>query len=283
MTSWLLSTQVAVAPTGASADEGVGDDLRERGRRPRRRQPVEVERLVQLVGTHVAGHRLGARCPGLGDRHPVARRTRRGPAATAGRRRGPRAGPTSARRRAGARPSAVLAGIDRPVHRRSASRQARPPCSRPWATSTRKPSTPRSSQNRSTSSNIAGTSGLRQSRSGWVLSKRWRYHWPSGDPRPRRSAEHRDPVVRRLVAVLAAPVAEQVAGALRAARAGGERGLEPRVLARGVVGHQVDDHLELQRRGPRPGARRRRRGRRTAGRRRSSRRRRSRGRAAGSV
>ena len=28
---------------------------------------------------------------------------------------------------------------------------------------------------------MSPTSGLRQFRSGWVESKMWRYHWPSGD------------------------------------------------------------------------------------------------------
>ena len=46
--------------------------------------------------------------------------------------------------------------------------------------------------------------------------------------------------------MLALAVAEQVAGPLGAARAGGERGLEPVVLVGGVVGHEVDDHLQAQ-------------------------------------
>jgi hypothetical protein len=41
-------------------------------------------------------------------------------------------------------------------------------------------------------------------------------------------------------------VAEDVAGPLGAARRGGQRGLEPLVLGRAVVGDQVDDHLEAQ-------------------------------------
>ena len=41
-------------------------------------------------------------------------------------------------------------------------------------------------------------------------------------------------------------VAEHVAVARRAARAGGERLPEPRVLGRGVVGHDVDDHLDAE-------------------------------------
>ena len=51
---------------------------------------------------------------------------------------------------------------------------------RPWATSTRKPSAPRSSQKRRTERNSSHTSGFSQLRSGWVLSNRCRYHCPSG-------------------------------------------------------------------------------------------------------
>ena len=46
------------------------------------------------------------------------------------------------------------------------------------ATSMRKPSTPRSNQNRSTSSSIAGTAGFSQFQSGWEMSNMCRYHWP---------------------------------------------------------------------------------------------------------
>jgi len=49
---------------------------------------------------------------------------------------------------------------------------------RALATSTRKPSTPRSSQNFSTSSNSARTCGFSQLRSGCLAANRWRYHWP---------------------------------------------------------------------------------------------------------
>ena len=47
-----------------------------------------------------------------------------------------------------------------------------------WATSIRKPSTPRSSQNSRIASNSARTSGLDQLRSGCSGAKTWRYHWP---------------------------------------------------------------------------------------------------------
>ena len=116
-----------------------------------------------------------------------------------------------------------------------------------WATSTRKPSTPRSSQNRSTSSNIAGTSGLRQFRSGWVAVEEVEVPLVGTlDPVPGRPAEDGVPVVGRLVAVGALAREEQVALALGAAGLGGQRLLEPRVLAGGVVGHDVEDDLEAQ-------------------------------------
>ena len=48
-----------------------------------------------------------------------------------------------------------------------------------WATSTRKPSTPRSAQNRSVRTKSARTSGCAQFRSGCSTAKWWRYHCPS--------------------------------------------------------------------------------------------------------
>ncbi len=45
-------------------------------------------------------------------------------------------------------------------------------------TSTRKPSTPRSSQNLSVVSKSSRTAGLSQFQSGWPGSNRWRYHCP---------------------------------------------------------------------------------------------------------
>jgi hypothetical protein len=66
-------------------------------------------------------------------------------------------------------------------------------------------------------------------------------------PLPGRAAENAAPGVGRLVAVRAAPVAEQVPVALGAARRGGERRLKPRVRARGVVGYQIHDEPQAQR------------------------------------
>ena len=168
--------------------------------------------------------------PRLGDGHPVAVVLVEDLGASGGRRRAPRAGPTSARRRW--RRSTMRAGVGRLGRRRRRWSRRLSSLNRPWATSTRKPSTPRSSQNRSTSSNMSATSGLRQSRSGWVVSKRWRYHWSVRRPGSTPGRRRPTPSCWAARAVRAASVAEQVAGALGAARAGGQRRLEPRVLAR---------------------------------------------------
>ena len=66
------------------------------------------------------------------------------------------------------------------------------------------------------------------------------------DAGPGGAAEDGVPVVRRQLAVLAAALAEHVARALGRARAGGERLLEPAVLARAVVRHQVDDDAQAE-------------------------------------
>ena len=66
----------------------------------------------------------------------------------------------------------------------------------------------------------------------------------------RRPAVHAGPPKTELPVVgrraVGRAVAEEVAGALGAARAGGQRGLEPLVLVGGVVGHQVDDHPQAE-------------------------------------
>jgi len=65
-----------------------------------------------------------------------------------------------------------------------------------------------------------------------------------GYPGPSRAAERALPAVRGLRAVRAGAVAEQVTGPFRAARGGGQRLLEPRMLVGGVVGYQVDDESQ---------------------------------------
>ena len=87
--------------------------------------------------------------------------------------------------------------------------------------------------------------GVRPVQIGLLRREQVQIPLPVADPGPGRTAEARLPVVRWLGAVRAATVAEQESLALRAARLGGQRGLEPRVLIGGVVGHQVDDHAEV--------------------------------------
>ena len=67
-----------------------------------------------------------------------------------------------------------------------------------------------------------------------------------GRARPRGAAEHRVPVVGGQLAVVALAGAEDEAVALGRARAGGHGLLEPLVLARAVVGHEVDDDAQAQ-------------------------------------
>ncbi len=62
------------------------------------------------------------------------------------------------------------------------------------------------------------------------------------DALPRGSAEHRLPVRRRLRTVGPGPLAEDVAVTRGGAAAGGERLLEPGVVVRGVVRHDVHHH-----------------------------------------
>jgi hypothetical protein len=67
-----------------------------------------------------------------------------------------------------------------------------------------------------------------------------------GHPAPRRAAEHRVPVVGRLVAAGAAAVGEVETGAGRAAGSRGECLAEPGVLAGAVVRDDVEQHLDAE-------------------------------------
>ena len=100
------------------------------------------------------------------------------------------------------------------------------------------------------------------------------------DRRPRRAAERARPVVRRQLAVLALAAHRVEARPLRRSGRGRQRGLEPRVVPREVVGHDVDEHAQPELVRLRDERRACRRACRAAGRRRAGRRRRSRRRAA---
>ena len=140
-------------------------------------QQVEVERLAQALRAGVAGTPGGVH-PRLGDGGPRRVVRRRRPPATAHRSRARRRG----RRTDGCRPSAAR------LERRPGSAAARRrSLVSMWATSTRKPSTPRSAQNRRVRTKSSRTSGLSQLRSGCSTAKRCRYHCPSGDALPGRS------------------------------------------------------------------------------------------------
>ena len=143
-------------------------------------------------------------------------------------------------------------------------------------TSARKPSTPRSSQKRSTSCIAATTSGLSQLRSGCWGRKVCRYHCPVAS-----SHVHAGPPPKAAGQLLGgrsgAPSCQRYQS--RFGRVARRAALdEPRVLVGGVVGDPVQQHADVARVRVGEQARRRRRGRRRAGRRRSSRPRRSRSR-----
>ena len=74
---------------------------------------------------------------------------------------------------------------------------------------------------------------------------------PVGHAGPRRTAEHRLPVVGWQLTVVAASVEEVVAGALVGSRRRGERRPEPHVIPRGVVRDEVDEHAYAVRSLPR--------------------------------
>ncbi len=131
----------------------------------------------------------------------------------------------------------------------SATTWSRRPSSlnRPCATSTRKPSTPRSSQKRQHVDEHVADLGVAPVQVGLGGVEQVEVPLAVLDLGPRGAAEDRAPVVGR--GARRAPsglVAEEVALALGAARAGGQRGPEPLVLVRGVVRHEVDDHLEAE-------------------------------------
>ena len=119
----------------------------------------------------------------------------------------------------------------------------------PWATSMRNPSTPRSSQNRSTTRtrgaprrwSSRGPAAPRRTGGGTTARVRPAVREPASTPGHRR----RDcQSFGGCIPEVAAPGSEQVASPLRGAGRRGERLGEPRVLVRGVVGHQVHDQSQ---------------------------------------
>ena len=116
----------------------------------------------------------------------------------------------------------------------------------PWATSMRKPSTPRSSQNRIVCSRSATTSGFAKFRSGCSGANMCRYHWPSGTRVHAGPPKTDGQLFGGSLPSGPRPVPEQVARPLGRAGRRGQRRPEPLVVVRAVVGHQVDGHPDAQ-------------------------------------
>lgn len=208
----------------------------QRSRVPTGRQIVEVERLVQLVPPHVQSSTGHTRRPRLGDPDPLAgvlvQHLPPGPVDLVD-------------------PVLVEEGqhlvaqqLQLLVTPRSGSPAA---FTSPCATSIRNPSTPRSSQNRSTDRKLVLHGRVFPVEVGLLGSEQMEVPLPVLDPRPRGAAEDRLPVVRRLLSRLALPRAEVEALAQRGPRTFPQRLLEPFVLVGAVVGNEVHDDPQVQR------------------------------------
>ena len=172
--SWFSTTHVVVAPlpalTASSSFAAGATPPASHGARRKAKANTWCSSSGRVYDAASAAGQVG-----LADQDPAAARSRRRSGASAGRPRGPPAGcrPAGWRAAASAPPW--------PGGRRSGSPAA---LNSPCATSMRRPSTPRSNQNRSTSSNIGRRRGSRQFQSGCSGANRCRYH--SRDCRPAR-------------------------------------------------------------------------------------------------
>ncbi len=225
------------------------DDVRELPRRPRREQPGEVERLAHLVRTDEAGHRLGGLGPGLGDAHPVAGVVRQHPvpapvdvvqlglvphrlvahgalhhgvlAAEVG------AAPGLLPLRDDLVPQVrLLQQSVRDVDPEAVHATVQPEPQHPFEHVADLGVAP-------VEVRLRGVEEVEVPLAPSVGTVR--------HPGPRVAAEDRAPVVGRLVAVRTLAGTEQVARPLGRAGLAGQCCPEPGVLARGVVGHEVDD------------------------------------------
>ena len=223
-------------PNGIGGLQRLGDDRAQVRCAPRRHEVGEVERLVQLVRSQIAGQPVGRLDPGFGDEHPVAVVLVDDPA--------PRAvdlvhAVLVPVRRArpvllGAVQQLVLCpvgrqpgGLDQAVRDvdaepRHASVEPKPQDRLELLVYLRV---------RPVQVRLLDVEQVQVPLAGPAVG--------FGDPLPGAAAENRLPVVRRLVANA---VEEHVTVAFGTARDGRQRSTKPFVLVRGVVRHQVDDH-----------------------------------------
>ena len=159
-TSWFDSTQVVRSADRRRPPRGSRRSSRRAARRvPRRVEVLEVERLVHLVGADVPQRAARSAAPTPRRRARVGRRTRRGPAPVPVDLVHAVLVPHRVPRRV--RIHALVDGVEQPQRTVPVGQRPRS-LTRPCATSTRNPSTPRSSQNRRMSRNSARTCGLPQ-------------------------------------------------------------------------------------------------------------------------
>ncbi len=218
--------------------------------RPGREQPVEVERLLELVGPDEVGHRLGGLGPGLGHGHPVAvvlvEDLAPPPVDVVHLGLVPHrlVGHFALDHRAGDDRGRVGDGcgslLDDLVAERGLLEQPVGHVDPEAVDAAVQPET------EDVFEQVADL-GVAPVEVGLGGVEEMEVPLAVVHPGPGRAAEDRLPVVGRQLTGLTTPLPEQVAGPLRAPWPGGQGCLEPLVLAGGVVGHQVDDHLDAER------------------------------------